>query len=205
MALESAATLVFAEKGFDGARVEEIARRARANKAMISYHFGGKAGRYRAMLTDTFATAMERLEPLRDGSRPADERLREFIARFADVVAGRPGLPAMLLREALSGGRHLDRDTIPHFLAVFSLVREVLERGVEEGTFRPVDPLLTHLALIGGLVFFFGTAPFRQRILAEGRVPAPPPTGTAFVAHLQDLMTRALTAASPAAAAGGAS
>jgi len=38
----SAAELVFSEKGFDGARVDEIARRAGVNKALIYYYFKGK-------------------------------------------------------------------------------------------------------------------------------------------------------------------
>lgn len=33
---------VFAEKGFDGARVDEIARKAGVNKALIYYYFDGK-------------------------------------------------------------------------------------------------------------------------------------------------------------------
>ncbi len=37
-----AATAVFAEKGFDGARVDEIARRAGVNKALIYYYFESK-------------------------------------------------------------------------------------------------------------------------------------------------------------------
>ena len=40
--LIESATEVFVEKGFSGARVDEIARRAKANKAMIYYHFGSK-------------------------------------------------------------------------------------------------------------------------------------------------------------------
>ena len=45
------ATAEFADKGFDGARVDEIAARTRTSKRMIYYHFGGKLGLYRAVLT----------------------------------------------------------------------------------------------------------------------------------------------------------
>jgi hypothetical protein len=103
----------------------------------------------------------------------------------------------MLLREALSGGRHLDREILPCFVAVFSILREIIERGIREGTFRPVDPLLTHLSLIGSLVFFFGTAPLRNRLIQEGYVPIQAPDAASYVRHIQDLMTRALTAETP--------
>ena len=45
-----AALLAFAEKGFDGVGVREIAQNAKANPAMIAYHFGNKEGLYEAAL-----------------------------------------------------------------------------------------------------------------------------------------------------------
>jgi TetR/AcrR family transcriptional regulator len=45
----------FAEKGFAGARVEAIARRAGLNKQLISHHFGGKEALYRAVLDEWLA------------------------------------------------------------------------------------------------------------------------------------------------------
>ena len=193
-ALLTAGTDLFARHGFEGTRVDLIARKARVNKAMISYHFGGKAGLYRAILLSTFTATLERVQPLRLSPEPADVLLRAFVKDFSDMVAGRPGLPMMLLREALSGGRHLDRETLPCFVAVFSVVREIIEKGRRERTFRPVDPLLTHLSLIGSLVFFFGTAPLRDRLIREGLIPFQAPDADAYVRHIQDLMTRALVA-----------
>jgi AcrR family transcriptional regulator len=44
------ATAEFAEKGLAGARVGEIARKARANKQLVYYYFGGKLGLYHEVL-----------------------------------------------------------------------------------------------------------------------------------------------------------
>ncbi|WP_257306340.1 TetR/AcrR family transcriptional regulator [Geothrix campi] len=44
--LIEAAILTFAEKGFDGAGIREIAKRANANSALVTYHFAGKEGLY---------------------------------------------------------------------------------------------------------------------------------------------------------------
>jgi AcrR family transcriptional regulator len=194
--LEAGADL-FARHGFEGTTVDRIARKARVNKAMISYHFGGKAGLYRAILLSLFTATLERIRPLRTSAEPADLLLRSFVKEFSEMVARRPSLPVMLLREVLSGGRHLDRETLPQFAAVFSVVREIIEKGAREGTFRPVDPLLTHLSLIGSLVFFFATAPMRERLIAEGYVPFKAPETESYVRHVQDLMTRALAAEAP--------
>jgi AcrR family transcriptional regulator len=48
--LMEAALLAFAEKGFDGVGVRKIAQKAKANPAMIAYHFGSKEGLYEAAL-----------------------------------------------------------------------------------------------------------------------------------------------------------
>ena len=44
------ATHEFAEKGFSGARIDEIAERTNASKRMIYYYYGGKEPLYRAVL-----------------------------------------------------------------------------------------------------------------------------------------------------------
>jgi AcrR family transcriptional regulator len=194
-ALLASGTALFAECGFDGTSVDAIARKAGVNKAMINYHFGGKRKLYLAIFASTFAEIVERVDGLRQASRPPAELLREFVAIFADMaVRRRPNFPAMLLREVLAGGRLVEAEILPRILAIFTVVREIVERGVREGSFRPVDPVLTHLSLIGSLAFFFATAPFRDRAIAAGRLPLSPPAAEAYVRHVQELMTRGLAA-----------
>src|SRR5439155_503483 len=53
-ALLAAGTEPFAERGYDGVPVWAVAQKAGVNKAMISYHFGGKRKLYRATLSAAF-------------------------------------------------------------------------------------------------------------------------------------------------------
>jgi TetR/AcrR family transcriptional regulator, regulator of cefoperazone and chloramphenicol sensitivity len=57
-----AATRLFAERGFHGTKVRDIAERAGANVAAASYHFGSKEGLYLAVLRTQFEEIRERLE-----------------------------------------------------------------------------------------------------------------------------------------------
>jgi len=196
-ALADAGTDLFAAHGFAGTNVDRIARRAGVNKAMINYHFGGKRGLYVAILLATMSELATRLKGLVDLARPADEQLKQFIDVFSQVMSSRPAIARIMIREVAAGGPNLDDQVLPHFLAIFSVVRGILERGISEGRFRATSPLLTHLSLVGGLVFFFVSEPIRARLLRTGQLPAPMPTAEEFAWHFQDLIGRGLAVTSP--------
>jgi hypothetical protein len=109
----------------------------------------------------------------------------------------------MLLREMLEGGKHLDPDVTGKPIRVLATVQRIIERGVREGTLRDVDPLLTHLSLVGGLVFFFATASFRARLRAKRAQGIAAPEASAYVRHVQDLITHGLVARGGGAASHG--
>lgn len=197
--LLTVATRLFAEHGFEGVRVEAVARGAGVNKAMISYHFGGKRGLYDAVVEGAFHEVSERAAALGSDTRPAPEVLLDFVRGFAEMATvRRPNFPALFLREALSGRAVPDSPLAKALLGMGMAVAAVVRRGVDEGSLHPVDPLLTHLSLVGTLAFFFATEPPRRRLLARAGLPAPTPE--AFVGHLETLIRRGLAAA-PAARA----
>lgn len=194
-ALLAAGTRLFAERGYDGVSVRAIARTAGVNTALISYHFGGKRRLYLAIIGATFTEIVSRIERLADSSKPAPDALRELIAAVGDIATRRhPYFCTLMLREVLTGGKRLDPEVVAQPARVLAAVQRIVERGVREGALRPIDPLLTHLSLVGSLVFFFATASFRQRVLAHGALPATPPDAAAYVKHMQDLIAHGLAA-----------
>ena len=86
--LMDAALLVFADKGFDGSSIREIAELAKANSALIQYHFGGKEGLYKESLRYAFQCAPHQVLSLPKPPDPSEpgaqkrgiELLRAFIA-----------------------------------------------------------------------------------------------------------------------------
>ena len=197
-ALLAAGTELFAEHGYDGVPVAAIAHRAGVNKAMINYHFGGKRQLYLAIVSATFAEIVASVERLAEAPRPAPELLRELIAVVSDAVTRRhPHFCTMMLREVLAGGAHLEAALVALPVRMLAAVQRIVTRGVREGHFRPVDPVLTHLSLVGGLVFFFATRRFRERVLAQRRPAVKPPDAAAYVKHMQDLLTHGLAARGP--------
>ena len=194
-ALLAAGTQLFAERGYDGVSVRAIARAAGVNTAMISYHFGGKRKLYLAILDATFTEIVSEAERLAGVATAAPDALREFVAVVSSIATRRhPHLCTMMLREVLTGGRRLDSELVARPARILTAVQRIIERGVREGAFRPVDPVLTHLSLVGSLVFFFATAAFRQRVFAAGALRVAPPDAGAYVQHMQDLITQGLAA-----------
>jgi AcrR family transcriptional regulator len=194
-ALLAAGAELFAERGYDGVPVAAIAQKAGVNKAMINYHFGGKRKLYLAIVGATFADIVAGVEALADSPRPAPEVLRELIAVVGEQATRRhPHFCSMMLREVVAGGKHLEPDLIEQPARLLGAVQRIVARGVRDGDFRPVDPLLTHLSLVGSLVFFFATTRFRERVLAARRPAIAPPDAAAYVKHVQDLLTHGLAA-----------
>jgi len=98
----------------------------------------------------------------------------------------------MMIREVLSGGKQMDEHVRALTLSIAGIVIGIVEQGTRERTFRPVQPLLTHLSLVGGLMFYFATARFREHLVSEGKLPTT--SAEDYVQHMQDLVTRGLAA-----------
>jgi AcrR family transcriptional regulator len=194
--LEAAAAL-YAEHGFDGTTTADIALRARANKAMIHYHFGTKDGLYREILATGVESLATAVASVRNAGDPPEEQLRGAIHAWVGVASRHPHLPMLLMREFLSGGAHLDDALLPRFLSVFGNIREILEEGIRKRRFRRIDPFLTHLSLGGSIVFFFVSMPFRERLAREGRLPFATPSTDRFASHLCELFATGLGSGTP--------
>src|SRR5476651_428421 len=94
-AILAAAALEFAERGFAGARVDRIARRACVNKAMIYYHFKSKQELYRTLLRAIFTEAAQRLHAIAATPQPPLAKVDAAIETFAAFVGEHRFFPAI--------------------------------------------------------------------------------------------------------------
>jgi TetR/AcrR family transcriptional regulator len=190
-----AARTEFAARGFAGAGVDRLARRARVNKAMVYYHFGSKLGLYRAVLAGEFEAlalaAAEAVAPAAPGFAQIDAYLRELLR----TVEARAHLVPIMLREIAEGGRNLDADAMRQMVGIFKVVHGMLAAGEDAGAFRPIHPLMTHFVMLGSAMLYSANEPIRLRV-KQLRIPGGPrdvPVGPApFLAYMNDLLRRAL-------------
>ena len=94
---DSAATR-FAKGGFDGVSVDDIARDAGVNKAMIYYHFADKLALYRAVLADGLSRMGATVHDIASAADTPAIKLDRFIEAFVRMTETRPWMPALMLR-----------------------------------------------------------------------------------------------------------
>jgi len=153
----AAARVEFADHGYMGARVDRIARTARANKRLLYYYIGNKEALYLATLERAYADIrsaerelrLEELEPL-----AAIERLVRFTWAYFNA---NPSFMALLNTENLHRARHLVKSRhIPDMNStVVAIVGRILAKGARQGAVRPgIDPLQLYVS-IASLCFFY--------------------------------------------------
>ena len=158
-----AALHVFARKGKDGARMQEIADFAGINKAMLHYYFRSKDKLYEAVFAFVFRRFMDTLgAPIRDAAT-FEQTLRTFIDGYIDTVKDNLDVVRLMVNENLSGGpvmgTRLKEAMHGMELAPPRLFVEKLTAAIANGEVRPVDPKQTLLSVISCCLFFFITLP----------------------------------------------
>ena len=166
----TAAEGIFAERGLAGARTDEIAAAARANKAMLYYYYGDKQRLHRAVLERLFRQlrgsieAAERVSPRSPSPR---ERLLAFVNGYFDFVATHPNYPRLIQREVMEAGRSLEWIAGNYFRPFHRRLSRTIEEGMATGEFRRVDPHNTVFTIIAITVFYFAAAPVLSEVLGR--------------------------------------
>lgn len=152
-AVIAAAATAFSARGFDGAGVDDIARQAGVNKAMIYYHFTDKLALYRHVVADMMGAVGARVTVIAEGGAAPADKLDAFVAAVVQLADERPWFPTMMLREIAEGAPHLDVDTLAHLHAIIAAFGHILAEGRAAGAFRPVHPVLAYVSVVGPLMF----------------------------------------------------
>lgn len=155
--LLAAAREEFARRGLEGARVDEIARRAGVNKQLVYHHFENKDDLYRHVLESVYAEIRARERRLDLGALPPVEAMRKFIGFSFDYLARNRDFVALLTDENIHEGRHMREivDLTSLHTPLIEVLREILARGHDEGAFRQgIEPQQLYIS-IASLGFFY--------------------------------------------------
>ncbi len=164
-----AAKAEFARLGLGGARVDEIAEKAKANKRMIYHYFGSKEDLFRTVLEEAYLDIREAEQALNLDALSPREALETLVRFTWDYYLENPEFIRLVNSANLHRGRHLEgserlRTASRQYI---DLIRTILGRGAAEGVFRKgVDPVQLNIT-IAAIGYYYLTNRHTGEILFE--------------------------------------
>lgn len=149
-----AARAVFAEKGYSGTRIDEIARRAGVNKATIYYQIGDKDTLYANVIHQVIGNVGRGIADAVSDADSPEEKLKAYINFIAGAVDKNPELPPIMMREVASGGATLPRLVMEDMASIMVVLAGILEDGRKKGIFVETVPFLIHMMIMGTILFY---------------------------------------------------
>jgi len=168
------AVRLFAQKGYDGVSMEEIAKAVGVTKAAIYYHFKDKKALYEAAILSRLEKLVERIERI-DLADPTSA-LRSYILTYGAFLQEYPCFASLLARELIDGGVHMHESFI--LLAkTLEVLTKIINAGIEKKLFEPSNPMLVQMMIVSTLLMHQTTYKVRERVssFVEGYPLLPEP------------------------------
>jgi TetR/AcrR family transcriptional regulator len=146
----AAATASFAERGFDGARMDEIAQRAGVPKNLLYYHFGDKDDLFTAVLEAMYETIRARQNDLYIRDLDPVEGMAQLVVFTGRIWVQYPEFMRLVHSENLNDARHIhaSKKIAQLYNPLLDTLRDLLVRGRKARVFRPgVDPVELYISI----------------------------------------------------------
>lgn len=169
----AAAERHFAAQGMAGARTDEIAAEAHANKAMLYYYFGNKHRLHRAVLENLFQQLQKVVYAPPSSGATSRDRLRGWVNSYFDFLVSHPNYPRLVQREAMDATPKIEWIARVYFKPFMKHLAGLIHDGIAAGEFRPVDPHQTAFTMLGATAFYFASAPVMRQIVGRDLLARP--------------------------------
>ena len=137
-----AARRVFTQRGFDGARMDEIAKAAGINRALLHYYFRSKDKLFDLVFAQRAREFFLGLVGIISGPGNLEEKIRAIVAHDIDMIRSQPDLPIFIMQELTQHPDRLVRMAAEsganpsHMMKSFKLV---VKEAIDKKQIRPID------------------------------------------------------------------
>jgi AcrR family transcriptional regulator len=145
------ATDLFAEKGFEGTSIRDLAQKADVNIAMVNYYFGSKDKLFEALVERKASFMKEKIEELAENKVLTEiEKIDAIIDSYVDRILSNPNFHKVLQQELLVTHRQeLHLNVIDILSQNIKNITGIIEKGIRKKVFKKVDAQLTYASIIG--------------------------------------------------------
>ena len=152
-AILHAAVRVFAEKGYQGCRIADVAKQAGVAYGLVYHYFRNKEELLESVFAEQWTIFIQAIQAIADGPGTAPEQLAAVCRFSIDVYRTAPAAVRVLLLEVARTPNSLRvGSTRQTFVAALGLVADIVRKGQDGGELRPdVDPGIAAAAMLGAL------------------------------------------------------
>ncbi|MFH1454016.1 MAG: TetR/AcrR family transcriptional regulator [Armatimonadota bacterium] len=158
---------IFAQKGYNGAGVQQIAEDAKVNKAMIFYYFKSKENLYLSIILEAQKEMSERVEEVSKLDIAPVDKIKELAKVFTDMFFNKTNLFKILLKEM---GGFRDGPSLmnsEYIKKINGSMEDIIKQGIEAGEFRNIDPGMAVMSFIGIIKTLFAQQFFTGKKLSK--------------------------------------
>ena len=158
---------LFAEKGFSGTSVRDIADAAAVNVAMISYYFGSKEKMLESIFTYRAESTTLKLESMFNNNMLSPiEKVNQMIDYYIDKFLNQQCFHKVMMREQVANHRHVITGLIQNYKKRNQvLVKQLIHEGQKSGDFiKNIDIPLLMTTLVGTVSHMITTQHFYKEI-----------------------------------------
>ena len=160
-----AARQQFHQKGFAGARMQEIADKAEINKAMLHYYYRSKQQLFEAVFQEDYQSLVPIIIQVLNGEKPLFQKIREFADQYISFIQNHPYLPGFIMNELSQNPDRIVNMTVnKQFFHLDNFFQEIRSEA-DQGNIRPIDPKQLMVHLVSLCIFPFVGKPMLKTVL----------------------------------------
>ena len=157
---------IFIEKGFDGARMQEIADKAGINKALLHYYYRSKQKLFEAIFDESFQKIIPRILEFMGSSDSLALKIEQFVSSYIDILIENPHLPSFVLHE-LNRNPHRIGNMVLESGINPNLIKNHLAEQMSKENYKSIDAQELVVNMISLCIFPFVARPILQTVLFD--------------------------------------